>query len=487
MKGASLPERFYDRAPVAIQNLGISGYGLFWRRHRFGGEFKRHVQGFRERDHWDMAVMQAYVEQRLRETLLWAFEQVPYYRETWGRAGVTREDLGAMSLDGLGGLPRLPKEHLRRAPEAFLAESAGRRRRLYRFASSGSTGTPVTAICSADAHRRFVAAREVRSFGWAGCSLRQPRSMIGGRHILPRGIARPPFHRYNLAERQVYFSAYHISHETVLDYVEAFNRYRPRVLTGYASSHYLLGRMMQERGRRLDYEPSAVILSSEKVTPEMRPVIEWAFRARVWEEYGAVENCVLATECEQGRLHVSPDFGVVEILNEAGRPAPPGQCGQIVCTSLLNEAQPLIRYEIGDLGAWSESACGCGRDQLPVLKELVGRLEDVVVGPDGRELVRFHGIFVGMSNVVEGQVIQEARDRFTVRVLTLETFGHGDEEEIRRRFADRLGPVKVVVERVRKIPRTERGKFRAVISQVVRQPSVPEIVLPPDAGVPRSG
>ena len=45
-----------------------------------------------------------------------------------------------------------------------------------------------------------------------------------------------------------------------------------------------------------------------------------------------------------------------------------------------------------------------------MLKEIVGRLEDVVVGPDGRRMVRFHGIFVGLPNVTEGQVVQRTLD-----------------------------------------------------------------------------
>jgi phenylacetate-CoA ligase len=45
----------------------------------------------------------------------------------------------------------------------------------------------------------------------------------------------------------------------------------------------------------------AVITTSEKVTPEMRDVIERAFRCRVFEEYSTVENTLFASQCEHGR------------------------------------------------------------------------------------------------------------------------------------------------------------------------------------------
>jgi len=456
-------ERFYPYVPAWAQNLGISAYGLSYRRERLGGDFEEYVAGFRERDRWSAEQMQAYVHQELRNMLTHAFEQVPYYKKAWSKVGATRADLAQMTADDLSTLPITPKRDLRTMPEAFVAKNVATSQKLHRYASSGSTGTPVTAICTSDGHRKFIAAREARSFGWAGSSVRRPRSMIGGRLVVPRRVARPPFHRYNWVERQVYFSCYHIAPAHVGEYIRVFNHHRPEVLTGYAFSHYLLARMMCEQSRFLDYEPEAIVLGSEKLTPKMKQVIQRAFRARVYEEYGAVENCMLATECEHGNLHVSPDFGVLELVDSEGKPVPPGVEGRVLCTSLLNEAQPLIRYEIGDVGIWSRRPCPCGRNHLPVLQEIVGRLEDVVIAPDGREMVRFHWVFNDLPHVLEGQVIQEALTRFRVKLVPQNQFSAEDEESIRQRFARRLGPVEVVIEKVAAIPRTERGKFRSVI------------------------
>jgi phenylacetate-CoA ligase len=453
-------ESLYPHVPVWAQNLGISLFGLAYRHERLGGDFERHVAGFRERDRWSREQMHEYVERELRRVLLRAFDQVPYYQRHWK---VSRQDLGRIRL---ADLPITPKKDLRAASDDFVARDC--RGRVHNYLSSGSTGTPVSVACTAEDHRRYIAAREVRSFGWAGASVRWPRSMIGGRRVVPDGLSHAPFHRYNWAERQVYFSAFHIAPAHVPDYVAAFNKYRPRLLTGYAYSHFLLSRMMNEQKLTLDYEPAAAVLSSEKLTPVMKQEIRQALRTRAFEEYGAVENCLLATECEKGRLHVSPDFGVLEIVDAAGQPVPPGVEGSVVCTSLVSEAQPLIRYEVGDRAIWAKDGCACGRDHLPVLEEVVGRLEDVVVGTDGREMVRFHWVFIDLPNVLEGQIVQEALDRLTLKLVTRPGFGATEEREIRRRFAERLGPVQLQIEPVPEIPRTERGKFRAVISKLER-------------------
>lgn len=462
---ASVFEKVYPFAPVWAQNLAISAYGLGWRKERLGGDFESHVAGYRERDRWPADRMREYVDARLRGVLLHSFDQVPYYRRKWTEAGLCRADIERMTASTLTELPVTPKADLRQFPEQFIAESyCGKQ--LKEQKTSGSTGTPIVAVCTADEHRQFIAVREVRSLGWAGTSIKDPRSMIGGRMVVPKATSDAPYHRYNLAERQVYFSAYHISPSTVAAYVAAWDKYRPSLLTGYAHSHFSLARMMAEQGLRLDYEPRALVLSSEKLTEEMKRVIAGSFRARAYEEYAAVENCALATECEAGSLHASQDFGITEIVDAANQAVEPGEEGRVLCTSLVKLSQPLIRYEIGDAASWSKERCACGRDHLPVLREVMGRLEDVVVGPDGREMVRFHGIFVALPHVAEAQVIQETLDRLTIKLVPTSGYGVADETLIRQRINDRLPGVRVDIEMVASIPRSERGKFRAVVSRL---------------------
>jgi phenylacetate-CoA ligase len=285
---------------------------------------------------------------------------------------------------------------------------------------------------------------------------------------VPRADSRPPFWRYNHWEQQLYLSAFHINPANVPDYVAALNRFRPVTMTGYASANYFLARFIAELGLGV-HSPRAIITESERLEPHMRAVLESVFRARAYEEYGSVENCALATECERGRLHVHPDFGYVEILRPDGQPCAPGEIGEVVMTGFANPNQIFIRYRIGDLGAWGIEPCPCGRESLPVLGELVGRLEDTVVGPDGRETVRFHGLFIDLPGVAEGQVVQEALDKFVIRVVPTPSYSASDGETIRKRLITRLGPeVAVEIHEVSSIPREPNGKFRAVISQIER-------------------
>ena len=456
-------EKFYPSFPVWAQNFGISCYGLLYHRERFGGSFQKYVREFSERDHSDRLSFDQYVNSQLRKIITHAFKNVPYYRAKWKEIGISENDFGEITYKNLCKLPITDKMQLRMHSKMFLAEN---RKIAHSYSTSGSTGTPLTCHYGVEDHRKFIAAREVRSAGWAASTLRGSRAMIGGRLVVPRASSEPPFYRYNWVEKQVYFSAFHISPKNAKNYLDGFNRYKPELLTGYAHSYYLLAKMLANQNMSLDYEPTAAVLGSEKLTPEMKEIIHKVFRTRIYEEYGAVENSVLATECEKGQLHVSLDFGILEIVDEKGLPLPPGKEGRIICTGLINETQPLIRYEIGDSGTWSSENCDCGRNHFPVLREILGRTEDVVTGIDGRQMVRFHGIFVDLKHVLEGQVIQEKPNEFRVRVVTTPDFNKQEENIIKKRFFDRLGNVNIIIEKVSLIERTERGKFRAVISRV---------------------
>ena len=90
------------------------------------------------------------------------------------------------------------------------------------------------------------------------------------------------------------------------------------------------------------------------------------------------------------------------------------------------------------------------------------------MGPDGREMVRFHALFLNLPSVVEAQVIQEELDLLRVRVVGTPDFGEAERRVIEKRVHDRLGAVRVSVETVEHIERTSRGKFRAVISHLPR-------------------
>jgi phenylacetate-CoA ligase len=460
-------EATYVRLPLWAQHAAFSAYGVYWYWLRFGPGFGRALRDYAGREGFGCSEWQEWQQGRLRTVLGTAATSVPYYRDHW-----TRDEKSAARAGRLSDLPLLEKDPLRARPDAFVREDVRPGRRLI-FHTSGSTGTPISTFWTVGELRESMALREVRSARWAGVSFELPRATFSGRIVEPDPSSEGPFYRFNLAERQVYFSPFHLRPDTAARYLAALHRHRVEWLTGYAVSYYLLAKFALEQ--RLRVPPlRAIVTTSEKVMPHMRQTMEDAFGCRVFEEYSTVENAVFAHECDHGRMHISPDVAVVEILRPDGTPCDIGETGEVVVTALMRTYQPLVRFRLGDLAAWDDVACPCGR-RMPVLKEVVGRIEDVIVGPDGRRLVRFHGVFVGQAHVEEGQIVQEALDRIRVKVVPTDGFSQRDVEDIVSRVHERMGSnLQVIVETVKSIPRSAAGKFQAVVSHIDRA-SVPGV------------
>jgi phenylacetate-CoA ligase len=466
----SINDRIYAQSPVWLQNFGVTLYGLSWWWKRYGGRFPLAVKEFAARDRYSADEWRSYQTRVMREVLVQANRNVPSDQQVFGEIGITEKDLACFDLDDLDKLPLLSKETMRQQPERFIAGNV-KQKRLQTYLTSGTTGTPLAIKYSAEMHQVWTAIYEVRCRQWAGVNYKMSRAMIGGRLVVPEAESKPPFWRVNLAERQLYMSAFHISAANTPAYVEELNRFRPDYLVGYASGHFFLARFIVEMGLKV-HRPRAVLTSGEKLTDEMRGIIERAYGCDVFDAYNGVEACCLASECEHHQLHISPDLGVVELLTEDGNPARAGELGEIVATGLINFVQPLIRYRTGDWAVLSDQPCPCGRE-MPVLKDLIGRIEDMVITRDGREMVRFHGIFVGLPHVHQGQVIQESFTQFRVRLVVDQNFGEEERSIIRKRFSERLGQIDLSFEYVDEIELTKRGKFRAVVSKVRRQPVCP--------------
>lgn len=456
--------KIYPYIPVFIQNLFVSVYGYTWNRRRFGGDFNIYFQSYKAREKYNHNEWQNFVDQELQKLLIHAFNEVSYYRELFQQANLNECDLSTFTTSDLPKIPFLEKNILRMLGESTLLAKHKEDKGEF-YASSGSTGTPTNILFSAKMHQKWTAAFECRIRNWAGLTIKDGRGMIGGRRIIAEGESEGPFYRYNYFEKQIYFSAYHINKKNTSNYVYAINKYKPAYMTGYAMSNFFLARFIEESNLKVS-PLKAVITSSEKLTPEMRDTFKRVYGCKTYDSYSGVEACSLISECEFGKLHVSEDVGYIEFIKEDGSYAGPGEIGEMVCTGFLNYDQPLIRYRIGDVAKLSiHQHCACGRN-MTIVDEIVGRLEDVVVGSDGRQVVRFHGIFINIPEIIEGQIIQHTLSNFEIKLVLSGPLSSRQTQLIKDRMESQLGKIAIKISVVECIPRNNNGKFKAVISHV---------------------
>jgi phenylacetate-CoA ligase len=126
------------------------------------------------------------------------------------------------------------------------------------------------------------------------------------------------------------------------------------------------------------------LFGGEPWTESLRGEIERALPGlRAVNFYGLSEMCGpgVATECLQARdgLHVHEDHFLVEIVDpESGSSLDEGVEGELVFTTLVKEAMPLLRYRTGDIASVTFEPCRCGRTTARI-RGLRGRRDDMIV------------------------------------------------------------------------------------------------------------
>jgi len=151
---------------------------------------------------------------------------------------------------------------------------------------------------------------------------------------------------------------------------------RATAYLGTPSFLYTLLKRGRELGSPLGIEVAFV--TAEMLPESLRAEVENDFGVRLLQGYGTADLGLLAYECpEKGGMHLHPE-AIVEVLDlETGKPAAPGQPGEIVAT-IFDPAYPLIRFATGDIGALAQPVvCACQRT-APKLAGLVGRVGDAV-------------------------------------------------------------------------------------------------------------
>jgi putative adenylate-forming enzyme len=172
--------------------------------------------------------------------------------------------------------------------------------------------------------------------------------------------------------------------------VRQLNGWQPQILAIYPS---VLGPLCEAQAAgRLHIAPRHIGTSAEVLPAALRQRVREVFGIEVRDTYGATELAPIATECEAGHLHLLEDRAIVEVVDESGRPVPPGETGaQLLLTVLHRRTQPLIRYALGDRVRELPGRCPCGRT-LRRLAVVEGRIEESLVLPasGGGESVVLH-------------------------------------------------------------------------------------------------
>lgn len=456
----------YRHAPIWGQNLMLSGFGAVLERERYGGRYAEYCDLLARTEWLRRDELEAYQDERLRAVVAHAYATVPYYRRTFDARKLRPADI--RSRADLPKIPILTRQDIRtRFDELWSRDVPKRGRRTGH--TSGTTGTPLTVGYDRDTVWMTYAVFD-RHYRWAGVRLGRAGDRIAvarGNVIVPLDQKTPPFWRQNRWQNQLLLSSFHLSKANLPAYFEELARFKPAVIDGYPSTLYVLAKYLQSRGETFPLR--AAVSSSETLYDFQRAVIEERFACRLFDYYALAERAVFSHECDRHEgHHVAMEYGLAEVVDARGEPAPRGSVGRLVGTTLHNRAMPLIRYLTNDMSALRAGHCGCERG-LELMDDVTTKAEDLLTLKDGRLIspsVLTHP-FKPLDCIEGSQIVQMAPDEVIVRIVPGAAYTEAHTQQLVLDLKERLGNETCIdVQMVDRLETKASGKFKWVISHV---------------------
>lgn len=404
-------------------------------------------------------------DRRLRRIVQYAAKTVPYYRDFFQREGINPGQIKTVA--DLDRLPLVDKQELRKDPSRFLSNSALGKNSIA-FLTSGSTGLPLNIHHDSNSLLANIAFGERQREVITGICGRK----IGYREALISYNGCVSTKVWDFYEKKTYIPVrpqrllIPIS-KTIEAVVQELNRFRPNVLIGYGS--YLEAFFKTIYSMEVNIQlPQVLLYGGDAMTNAGRDFIEEKFGVPVLSTYQAMECFKIGFFCEnRENFHLHEDLCHVKIVNADGEEVADDEKGEVVISNLVNRGTVLLNYRLGDIASISNRKCSCGRT-LSLLSEIEGRVEDIIILPDGQFVHPrvVWSIFKHKNEVLQYQLIQHELMLFELKLVTSgqETV-NGFLNELLTDLREVLGESSTIeAEFYNELPRQNRGKFRSVMS-----------------------
>jgi phenylacetate-CoA ligase len=406
-------------------------------------------------------------DEKLRRLVRHAYRSVPYYRALMQERKLRPEDI--RTQDDLHRLPFLTKDDVRRHLHFDILQEGANHADMLRISTSGSTGEPF--VCYADRSQvEFRWAATLRAQEWTGYRFGDPCVRLWHQTI---GMTKTETAKERLDAwfaNRTFVPIFEMSEQKLAEVFQTMADVQPVLVDGYAEAFNFLAQYLAKHNGPMP-RPKAIMSSAQSLPQASRELIESAFGCRVFDKYGSREFSGIAYESNghDGHLVVAEGY-IVEVL-VGGRPAQPGEIGEIVITDLNNLCMPFIRYRIGDLAEAVDDSkpSACGRE-LPRIGAIQGRVQSVIQGTDGRFVpgAFFPHLLKDYEYAIQRfQVVQEQPGGITLRVVKAPRFSEDTMAQIQSEIRKYLGPdlgIKVVFEDSIEMVRT--GKHLSAVSRL---------------------
>lgn len=403
---------------------------------------------------------------RLKEMLLYSYNNVPYYTRILGEVKVVVD--GKVNLDNFSKIPVLTKDIVREHFDELKCKDLDKRK-WYLNTSGGSTGEPVKVIQDNISWDSGMASKWFFSTFAGKYPGDKEVKLWGSERDILKGSIGFKAKLKNLVFNRILLNSFKMSGDDMRQYVEIINKSKPTLIEAYVQSVYELARFIKSNEITV-YSPQSVLTSAGTLYSGQQKLIEEVFRVKVYNRYGSREVGDVACSCEEDEgLHVNVLTHHVEILDDKMQPCKAAEIGQMYVTILNNYSMPLIRYQIGDIAVPAKNEqCSCGRG-LPLIGKVVGRVGSMIKTKKGIfDSTALTTSFYYFESIKEYQVVQKRMDYIIVNIVpTDRVLWKHERDSVEEKLKKILGDEVVFdFQVVNKIEPSKSGKYLYIMSEV---------------------
>jgi len=425
----------------------ITGYSIYRKLHFLNTS-----------QYWSREQVDNYQNEKLRNLIQHACQNVPFYRELFFDLRIKPEDI--QTKTDLKKLPIITKEELKRNKEKHLAVNL-RKKDLILKSSSGSTGEPFQFYSTKHAES-FIKAVVLRARYWMGYKLgdRYVKLSMNPRSSLIKKIQ-------DKANNSLYLSSNQLTQKSFRKIANYLTEFDPVFICGYpVPLLFLSEQIYKSNSKYFGKSLVSINTSGSTLNEEVRKKIENIFGIKIFDSYSC-EGGTTFDQCETvTNYHPAEEYAISEFITDKYTLSDAESSVRHITTDLHNYASPFIRYDTQDyLVPGEQKPCSCGRQFLNI-KKIKGRDSDILVTPSGKYLIveNFVAYFEWISEVDQIQIVQEELDKIVINLVVNKAFNRVIKSKILSDWIDYIGKdVKVNIEVLDEIKLTPTGKRRTVI------------------------
>jgi len=272
--------------------------------------------------------------------------------------------------------------------------------------------------------------------------------------------------KYNPMYNELVVDTFRLKRDNFSKFIKCLERWNINFIHGYPS----LLREFMEYCKIFDYKINikGIFLGSEEISLQDNKMLQEFFKCKVISWYGQTEKIILAADpVGDGEYKVFTSYGYPYIYNpdEYGH-------GEIIGTTFINKALPLINYRTGDYGKVKKN------NENIILTDIMGRWgKDFVYLNEYKKIptssINIHGLI--QREILFYQIYQKEYGKLLIKVLPKATTKLSNNELItlfKEIMANNLKEFSIkyeIVDNEGDIIKSKRGKMMMLVQEINNQ------------------